>query len=61
MASKVARSKDDVSELLKDMLIVHLGLAHVPQETIRQIVRCDIVRVNGIVKHLRAAERGAAR
>src|SRR5689334_19213899 len=40
---------DEAVELLKDLLIVQLGLADVPQRTIREIVGCDINRVSRIV------------
>ena len=38
-------------ELLKDLLIVELGKASVPQLEIRKIVGCDIHRVSRIVRH----------
>jgi hypothetical protein len=44
---------DEAVELLKDMLIVQLGLADVPQRTIREIVGCDINRVSRIVRHVK--------
>lgn len=47
----------EVSEILKDILITQLGVAGVPQLTIRGIVGCDINRVNRIVKHLKASRR----
>jgi len=47
----------DVVEVLKDLLITQLGVAGVPQQTIRAIVGCGIDRVNRIVKHLKAAKR----
>jgi hypothetical protein len=40
-------------ELLKDLLIVELGKASVPQLEIRKIVGCDIYRVSRIVRHLK--------
>ncbi len=40
-------------ELLKDLLIVELGRASVPQLEIRKIVGCDIHRVSRIVRHLK--------
>lgn len=58
MATKAGRTrhvrapKSEV-EILKDMLIVQLGLAGVPQDRIRQIVICDANRVAQIVKHLK--------
>lgn len=46
-----ANSKE-TNELLKDLLIVQLGLAGVPQQKIRAIVGCDIRRVNRIVRFI---------
>ncbi len=40
-------------EVLKDLLIVELGKAAVPQLEIRKIVGCDIYRVSRIVRHLK--------
>lgn len=51
---------DEVSEILKDLLITQLGMAGVSQQSIRQIVGCDINRVNRIVKHLKTAKRKEA-
>ncbi len=42
-----------VAELLKDLIIVQLGLAGVPQQSIRGILGCDINRVNKVVRHLK--------
>ena len=52
------RGADVAVEVLKDILITQLGLAGVPQQSIRKIVGCSINRVNGIVKHLKSAKRG---
>jgi hypothetical protein len=51
------RDADATVEVLKDILITQLGLAGVPQQTIRKIVGCSINRVNAIVKHLKNAKR----
>ncbi len=51
---------DEVGEILKDLLITQLGIAGVPQQSIRRIVGCDINRVNRIVKHLKIAKRKEA-
>ena len=53
MPRKPKTDVTDATELLKDILIVQLGLAGVKQQTIRTIVGCNIVRVNRIVKHLK--------
>ncbi len=39
-------------ELLKSILILQLGLAAVPQTSIRKIMGCSMNRVNDILKHL---------
>jgi hypothetical protein len=44
-------------DLLQDLLITQLGIAGVPQLTIRGIVGCDIHRVSRIVKHLKRIEK----
>ena len=49
-----SNSSKDMAELLKDLLITQLGIAQVPQQSIRQIVGCEMNRVNRIVKHLKA-------
>jgi hypothetical protein len=56
--TKSQRDGKDAVELLKDILITQLGIAGVPQHSIRKIVGCSINRVNGIVKHLKNAKRG---
>jgi hypothetical protein len=49
---KAASTDEEIVELLKDILIVQLGVARVPQTDIRKIVGCDIGRVNSILKHV---------
>ena len=51
------RNADAIVEVLKDILITQLGLAGVPQQSIRKIVGCSINRVNAIVKHLKNSRR----
>ncbi len=54
MAKKRERDVEQMKvDLLKDILIVELGRASVPQQEIRRIVGCDIGRVNRIVKHIK--------
>ena len=52
------RDADAIVEALKDILIAQLGLAGVPQQSIRKIVGCSMHRVNAIVKHLKNARQG---
>ncbi len=53
MAKRKNESPVRVEEILQDLMIVQLGLAGVPQHTIRQIVRVDMNRVARIVTHLK--------
>jgi hypothetical protein len=53
---KGGQGGDRTTEILKDILIVQLGLARVPQQRIQKIVGCSINRVNEIVKHLKPAK-----
>ena len=56
----VNTAEDDLIGILKDFLILQLGLAGVPQIEIRKIVGCDIHRVNRIVKHLKRKTKETA-
>lgn len=53
MAVRKNDELDNAAEVLKDLMIVQLGLAGVQQRAIRTIVGCDINRVSRIVKHLK--------
>jgi hypothetical protein len=55
----MARDKgtDNTVELLRDMLIVQLGLAKVPLENIRAIAKCDKKRINRLVALLRQSPK----
>lgn len=55
------RREADTSEILKDLLIVQLGVAGVRNHDIRTIVGCDMNRVTRIVKHLKSATKTSAR
>ncbi|HXI84884.1 MAG TPA: hypothetical protein VNL17_12430 [Verrucomicrobiae bacterium] len=54
---KVANSGRGTEDLLKDLMIIQLGIAGVPQLSIREIVGCDLNRVSRIVKHLNSKKR----
>lgn len=47
------KPKDDVVEILKNILIAQLAQSGVSQQSIPEIVGCDMNRVNKIVRHLR--------
>jgi len=49
---KAAKTAEEIAELLRDLLIVQLGLAKVAQNDIRKILGCSMGRVNDILKHL---------
>jgi len=49
---KASSPNEEVVELLRDLLVLQLGVAKVPQNEIRQIVGCSIGRVSDILKHL---------
>lgn len=53
---KIESHKDAVAELLRDLLIVELAKADVPQLEIRKVVGCDIHRVSRIAKILKRAK-----
>jgi len=53
MAENKQKNTATVEELLRDNLIVQLGLAGLTQHQIREIVGVDIHRVNRIVKHFK--------
>lgn len=51
------RERNDVADLLRDLLIVQLSAAGVGQQEIRKIIGCDINRVSRITKHLKRAAK----
>lgn len=53
MAEDKQKKGDTTNELLRDLLIVQLGLAGLTQHQIREIVGVDIHRVNRIMKHFK--------
>jgi hypothetical protein len=53
MAKTKQRKSATTDDLLRDILIVQLGLAGVPRLQIREIVGVDIHRVSRIVRHLK--------
>lgn len=53
MTSENQKKAQTTEELLRDLLIVQLGLAGLTQHQIREIVGVDIHRVNRILKHFK--------
>jgi hypothetical protein len=54
MPKRIENTTDD---LLRDLIIVQLGLVGVPGQTIRKIVGCKMNKVTRIVRHLRKGVR----
>ncbi len=55
--NKQLAPEEEVVELLRNILIVHLGVAKVPQNEIRKIAGCSINRVNDLLKHIPRSNR----
>ena len=54
MTATKQSSGDELTELTRAILITQLGLAGVPQQSIRAIAKCDMKRVTEIMKLLKA-------
>ncbi len=57
MAKVKKKRTETVEDLLRDLMIVHLGIAGLGQHQIREIVGVDIYRVNRILKHFKGIKR----
>lgn len=53
----IRQSADSGAEILRDLLIVELAKAGVPQPEIRGIVGCDMHRVSRIARHFKRTKR----
>lgn len=53
MAYVKQKKEQTTEDLLRDLLIVQLGIAGLTQHQIREIVGVDIHRVNRIIKHFK--------
>jgi hypothetical protein len=62
MATKRTKQQttDGSADLLRDLLIIELAKAGVPQPEIRTIVGCDMHRVNKIARHFKRTKREGA-
>jgi len=49
--------QEETVELIRNLLIVQLGLAGVPQYDIRKIANCGINRINDVLKHIPKSNR----
>jgi hypothetical protein len=55
---KEKRGKENATDdLLRDLLIIQLGVAGLTQHQIREIVGVDIHRVNRILKYLKKGKK----
>lgn len=57
MAKNKPKKDRTSEELLRDLLIVQLGLAGIPQSQIREIVGGDMNHVNRILKHFKKVKK----
>jgi len=53
MAKGKQKKAEGIEDLLRDLMIVQLGLAGLTQHQIREIVGVDIHRVSRILKHFK--------
>jgi hypothetical protein len=51
------KKEQTVEDLLRDLMIVQLGLAGMGQHQIREIVGVDIYRVSRILKHFKKIKK----
>jgi hypothetical protein len=49
--------EQETTELVRNLLILQLGLSKVPQDKIRKIAGCGINRVSDVLKHIPKSER----
>lgn len=57
MAAEKQKKEQTSEDILRDLLIVQLGLAGLTQHQIREIVGVDIHRVNRILKHFKKIKK----
>ena len=57
MAKSKQKKAETVEDLLRDLIIVQLGLAGLSQHQIRKIVGVDIYRVSRILKHFKSIKK----
>jgi len=55
--TKVLTPEEEIVELLRNILIVQLGVAKVPQNDIGKIAGCGIHRVNDVLKKIPKSHR----
>lgn len=47
------RDSNEIANLLRTLIIIQLGLANVPQASIRRVVGGDIRKINSILKNVK--------
>lgn len=57
MPTEKRKKENTTDDLLRDLLIVQLGVAGLTQHQIREIVGVDIHRVNRILKYLKKGKK----
>jgi len=57
MPKEKGKSVDEHTELIRTLIIIQLGLAGIPQQSIRSIAGCDMNRVNKILKQLNTKKK----
>lgn len=53
MSARGEPKGEELTELVRTLLIATLGLAGIPQKNIRAVARCDMNRVSAVLKHLK--------
>ena len=53
MSARGEPTGEELTELVRTLLIATLGLAGIPQKSIRAVARCDMNRVSAVLKHLK--------
>jgi hypothetical protein len=53
MSARGEPKGEELTELVRTLLIATLGIAGIPQKNIRAIARCDMHRVGAVLKHLK--------
>ena len=56
MAKSREKKPESVEDLLRDLMIIQLGLAGLSQHQIREIVGVDIYRVSRILRHFKKSK-----
>jgi hypothetical protein len=57
MPTGKGKSLDERTELIRTLIIIQLGLAGIPQQSIRSIAGCNMNRVNKILKQLKTKKK----